>query len=83
MGKPLPDIWYDSDEIDLFTQNMAIAKLERIEAPEEGALIEMDYNNTLHMGICLDNKSYIHTTRSGVKVNRIGSIPVLGYYKWD
>lgn len=79
-GYKLNDIIYENHNIELSAQNVPTLNVTPIDEPREGAIIEMEYGDELHVGVCLNARDFIHMTRQGCKVNRIGSIKVRGYY---
>ena len=81
MKKPIPDVWYkgfDPSLIELADQ-MNVSKIETCEV---GCVIEMEKDNRLHLGISIDNETFIHATiNEGVVVDPIGKYPVKGYWR--
>lgn len=83
LGRRLDDIGATENDIALADEYAPSLNVERTDAPETGALLEMDGGGgILHIGICLDGRTFIHaTTTQGVRVSRIGCLPVLGVYR--
>lgn len=79
-GYELNDVVYNNHNIELSAEYAPTLNVTPIETPREGALLEMQYNNELHIGICLNAKEFIHMTRGGCRVNRIGTFKVRGIY---
>lgn len=79
-GYELRDVIYEDHALELADENAPTLNITPIDAPREGALIEMQYNNELHIGVCISKKEFIHMTRTGCRINHIGSIPIRGLY---
>lgn len=82
MGIPLPDVVTDSLAIELSAEYAPLLNLVKIEEPVEGCLIEMEFENELHLGIAINKKEMIHATKTGVRINKIGSLKTRGFYLW-
>ncbi len=76
-GKELADVVYsgcDQRLADEFAPLLNIRRAGRITA---GTLIEMRRNGEVHVGVALDGTRMIHATvNQGVRISRIGSVPV-------
>lgn len=83
LGKTLKDIGVTENDIELAEEYAPTLNVERINEPERAALLEMDGGGgILHIGICLDAKTFIHaTTTQGVRISRIGCLPVKNIYR--
>lgn len=81
LGKPLKDVFYEENVLQLADEYAPLLNLERTKEIECGTVLEMEYEGTLHIGICVNKKEFIHATRKGVRVNRIGALPILEKYK--
>lgn len=79
-GYELRDVIYEDHALELADENAPTLNITPIDAPREGALIEMQFNNELHIGVCISKKEFIHMTRTGCRINHIGSIPIRGLY---
>ena len=79
-GYKLDDVIYEDHSLELADENAPTLNVTPIDQPREGALIEMQYNNELHIGVCINKKEFIHMTRTGCRINHIGSIPIRGLY---
>ena len=80
-GYKLNDVLYDSNhDTELSAANIPTLNVTRIEAPREGALIEMEWRHELHIGVCINEREFIHMTRTGCRINQIGTIKVRGIY---
>lgn len=79
-GYKLNDIIYENHDIELSNKYLPTLNIEPISAPQEGALIEMEYGSELHVGICINSKEFIHMTRTGCRVNHIGTFKLRGIY---
>jgi cell wall-associated NlpC family hydrolase len=81
-GKTLRDVRYKNHAPELADENAPTLNVEKIDAPEEDALIEMIFNGELHIGFCIDEKTFLHATKNqGVRISRIGVIPVKNFYR--
>lgn len=79
-GYKLNDVIYQDHSLALSAENVPTLNVTPIDAPREGALIEMEFGEELHVGVCINDREFIHMTRQGCRINRIGSIKVRGYY---
>lgn len=79
-GYKLNDVIYENHDIELSEKNAPTLNITPIEKPCEGAVIEMETGGELHIGICLNSREFIHMTRTGCRINQIGTIKVRGYY---
>ena len=79
-GYKLNDVVYENYDLELSAENIPTLNLTPIDAPREGAILEMQYNNELHIGVCISKKEFIHMTRTGCRINHIGTIPIRGIY---
>lgn len=82
-GYKLKDVIYENHNIELSDKYAPTLNIEPLDAPREGALIEMEYGDDLHIGVCLNAREFIHMTRNGCRINQIGAIKVRGYYGID
>ncbi|CAM4306465.1 NlpC/P60 family protein [Treponema peruense] len=83
-GYKLNDVVYENHNAELADVYAPTLNVHRIEKPREGALLEMTADNgNLHIGICINNKEFIHETRNGSRINRIGVLPVRNIYGID
>lgn len=49
----------------------------------EGAIIEMEYGEEIHVGVCINDREFIHMTRLGCRINQIGIFKIRGIYGID
>lgn len=83
-GYKLNDVLYEDHSVELSEKYAPTLNIHKIENPKAGALLEMkDFSGELHIGICINDKEFIHETRDGSRINRIGTIPVRGIYGID
>ena len=84
-GKRLDDLGVtDGDLARADEYAPAISNARRIDAPKAGAVLEMETDRGLHLGICLDEKTFIHATeKQGVRISRIGAYPIIGLYELE
>ena len=79
-GYKLDDVIYDDHNTSLSQEYAPTLNVTPIDKPREGAIIEMECKNELHIGVCLNSREFIHMTRTGCRVNQIGTIKVRGLY---
>ena len=80
-GYRLDDVVYDNHDVSLADKYKPTLNVEPLTEPQEGAIIEMTAENgNLHIGVCVNKKEFIHATKNGVRINRIGCLPVRGFY---
>lgn len=86
-GYQLNDVVYENHDIELSDKNKPTLNVSPIKEPRAGAIIEMETccgnGAELHIGICLNEREFIHMTRNGCRINQIGAIKVRGYYGID
>lgn len=82
-GFKLDDALYDCNALDLSDELKPTLNIYPTPVPFPGALLEMHAGNELHVGICLNSRDFIHMTKNGARVNRIGVLPVRGVYGID
>ncbi|QQO10213.1 NlpC/P60 family protein [Breznakiella homolactica] len=75
----LPDLLYNK-ETARSEDYITCLNLNLINTVFPGAILEMAYQERLHVGICINTKEFIHAVNSGVRINRIGSIEIRGIY---
>lgn len=80
-GKKFQDLYYDCNALELADVNRPTLDLKKLDTPCEGALLEMNYKNELHIGVCLSDKEFIHMTSQGCRVSHIGAIEIRGVYE--
>lgn len=80
MGYKLDDVFYENHDLTLSNEYAPTLNVTPIDKPREGALIEMEYGDELHIGVCLNALEFIHMTRAGCRVNHIGTMKVRGLY---
>jgi len=79
-GYKLDDIVYENHNKELSDEYKPTLNVTPIDKPREGALLEMDYGKELHVGVCLNSREFIHMTRSGCRISRIGALRIRGIY---
>lgn len=79
-GYKLNDVVYENHDVELSDLHKPTLNITQIDKPKQGALIEMEFNNALHIGVCLNEKEFIHSTKNGVRINRIGTLKTRGFY---
>lgn len=83
LGKRLDDIGTPKNDLALSDEYAASLNVEKIGKAERGAVAEMDGGGgILHIGICIDENTFIHATeRQGVRISRLGCLPLKGIYR--
>lgn len=79
-GYRLNDVIYDNHDIELSAALRPTLNVTPTDKPAAGVIIEMETGNELHIGVCINATEFIHETRTGSRINRIGSLPVRGLY---
>lgn len=79
-GFRLNDVQYEDHAVSLSDRYVPTLNVTKVQQPYEGAVLEMEINNNLHIGICLNDREFIHMTRLGCRINRIGTFKIRGIY---
>ena len=79
-GYELRDVIYEDHNLELSRENAPTLNVTPLDQAREGAILEMQFNNELHIGVCISNREFIHMTRTGCRINQIGTIPIRGIY---
>lgn len=80
-GFVLNDVYYTDDhDISLSEKNRPTLNCFEMTEPKEGAVIEIHTREGLHIGVCINNKEFIHATKSGVRISPIGAFNVCGIW---
>lgn len=79
-GYKLNDVIYNDHNLALSAENVPTLNVTPIDAPREGAIIEMEYGNEIHIGVAINNREFIHMTRTGCRINQIGIFKIRGIY---
>lgn len=82
-GYKLDDVVYDNHDLSLSDEKKPTLNVTPIDKPREGALIEMQYGNELHIGVCINSREFIHMTKTGCRVNQIGALKIRGLYGFN
>lgn len=82
-GNKLNDVFYEDNAAELCDIHAPTLNIKKIEKPEPGALLEMRIGNTLHIGVCINDREFIHMTRGGCRINQIGIIKVRAIYGFN
>lgn len=80
LGYKLDDVVYNNHDLTLSDEYAPTLNVRPIEKPCTGALIEMQYGDELHIGVCLNEHEFIHMTRAGCRINHIGTYKVRELY---
>ena len=79
-GYKLDDVYYENHDLTLCEENLPTLNVSPIDQVCEGAILEMQYEDYIHIGVCISRKEFIHMTRTGCRINHIGSLPIRGIY---
>ena len=79
-GYKLDDVYYENHDLTLCEENLPTLNVSPIDQVREGAILEMQYEDYIHIGVCISRKEFIHMTRTGCRINHIGSLPIRGIY---
>lgn len=82
-GYKLNDVYYNNHDLSLADEYAPTLNVTPIDKAREGALIEMQHGNNLHVGICINSREFIHMTRTGCRINQIGIFKIRGIYGID
>lgn len=81
-GKKLNDVWYDESHdpalAALLSPTLNVKKTSEIKA---GNLLEMTFNDRLHIGVILNKNEFIHATKNGVKISHLRNAPIVNIYE--
>ena len=79
-GYKLNDVQYTDHAPSLCNKYAPTLNVYKLDKPREGALLEMYTDGELHIGVCINEREFIHETKYGARINHIGSIQVRGIY---
>lgn len=80
--KILIDIIYENHAAELADKFAPTLNVRKTDEIKPGNVIEMTFNNELHIGVIIDNKRYIHaTTNEGVVVSNLRNAPINNIYE--
>ncbi len=82
-GIKVPDIKFENHNLALSDEYAPTLPVKETAELKEGIILEMDYKNSIHLGIVLNKKEFIHATKNGVRINRIGTFKIRKMYEWD
>lgn len=83
LGFKLNDVVYNNHNSELSNKYNNTLNIIEYDILEEGTILEMQIHDELHIGVCLDSQYFIHATyNQGVRISRIGSIPITRKYTW-
>ena len=80
LGKHLHDVQYENHNLTLSDKYAPTLNVEPAAHAAEGVLVEMEFKNSLHIGVCLNDKLMIHATAHGVQISPIGLFKIRGLY---
>lgn len=84
VGTPLNDILYESDHVNEKELERILRdglNLREIETPKKYGIVEMRHNNNLHVGFMIDEKTVMHTTEKGVRVDPVRARKTIHCYE--
>jgi len=83
--KILKDITTFGNTMQVARDNEPLINVKKTNELKRGNVIEMYINNELHIGVCLDDKTFIHSTRNqGVRISQIlerGGMTIFNIYE--
>lgn len=81
LGKNLRDVVYNDNDILLSQIYAPLLNIKKTNEYKLGNILEMTLLDRLHIGVCLSDRTFIHATSKGVRVTRIGVIPIKSVYE--
>lgn len=82
LGKTLQDVYYEDNNAELCSGKASTLNVKPTKKIEVGNILQMTFNNELHIGIVISPSTFIHSTRNqGVRISRIGAIPYSQVYE--
>lgn len=83
-GHILPDVEYTDYSTELADEYASLFPIVQTNLAGEGVILEIRSKDSLHIGVCLDSKTFIHATKNqGVRISLIKNVPVKRMYKWE
>lgn len=79
-GYELNDVIYNDHSLELSAENVPTLNVTPLSEPREAAILEMQHDGNLHIGVCLNKREFIHMTKTGCRINQIGALPIRGIY---
>lgn len=71
-GLTLADLEYTSNDISLCDKYAPTLNVQEIENPECLAILQVTLNNELHIGVCINERLFLHSTyNQGVRISPI------------
>lgn len=84
LGKDLRDVDYTSTDKYLADENLPTLNVKPTEEIKVGTILEMTLKNELHIGVVVSKSTFIHATiNQGVRISRIGAVPITAMYEVD
>lgn len=81
-GKALKDVIYENHAAELADEFAPTLNIKKTDEIKPGNLVEMTFNNELHIGVIVDKKTFIHATiNDGVRVNNLRNAPIKNIYE--
>lgn len=82
LGKQLIDVWYENHDEVLADEFRPLLNIREVQNIKQGILLEMHKDGELHIGVALNETLMIHATiNQGVRISRIGCLPVIHKYE--
>lgn len=82
-GIKIPDLQYTNCDLNLSDEYVPTLPVKETNLLEENTILEMECKGSLHLGIAINKKEFIHATKNGVRINKIGALKIRKMYKWD
>lgn len=81
--KKLRDVQnYTDNNVELEQENLPTLNVEKTDEIKPGHILCMTLFNELHIGVVIDNKTFIHATRKqGVRISPIAAYQIHSIYK--
>lgn len=82
LGYDLEDVVYSDHRIELLEESTPTLNVVETDRIEEGVLLTMTFFEELHIGVALNDKTFIHATRNqGVRISPIKCYKVEKIFK--
>lgn len=82
LGKDLRDVNYESTNKELAEENAPTLNVKKTDKIKIGTILEMTLHDELHIGVVVSKSTFIHaTTNQGVRISRIGAVPITAMYE--
>lgn len=80
--KRLRDIVYNNHNAELSDKFAPTLNIKKTSTPAPSNIIEMTFNNEIHIGVIINEREYIHATRNqGARISLIKCAPIKNIYE--